>query len=58
MVYKTNFKSSFRGFVGEGVIAGKVKCINIFSKRLTFINLEDPIQVEESTSLKTYTFGK
>jgi UDP-N-acetylmuramoyl-tripeptide--D-alanyl-D-alanine ligase len=56
-LYITNLKSSFRGFRGvEGVIAGKSEMYKyLSSKKLTFINLEDPIQVEKSGSLKTYT---
>ena len=59
--YITNFgKAHLEGFGGvEGVIAGKSEMYRHLSSngKLTFINLEDPIQVEKSRSLKTYTFG-
>ena len=59
--YITNFgKAHLEGFGGvEGVIAGKSEMYKYlsFNKKFTFINLEDPIQVEKSGSLKTYTFG-
>lgn len=59
--YITNFgKAHLEGFGGvEGVIAGKSEMYRYLSLngKLTFIHLEDPIQVEKSESLKTYTFG-
>ena len=59
--YITNFgKAHLEGFGGvEGVIKGKSEMYQYLSQneKLVFINLEDPIQVEKSASLKTYTFG-
>ena len=59
--YITNFgKAHLEGFGGvEGVIAGKSEMYHYLSKneKLVFINLEDPIQIEKSGSLKSYTFG-
>ena len=59
--YITNFgKAHLEGFGGvEGVIKGKSEMYQYLSKneKLVFINLEDPIQVEKSATLKSYTFG-
>ena len=59
--YITNFgKAHLEGFGGvEGVIKGKSEMYQYLSQneKLVFINLEDPIQVEKSTSLKKHTFG-
>jgi UDP-N-acetylmuramoyl-tripeptide--D-alanyl-D-alanine ligase len=59
--YITNFgKAHLEGFGGvEGVIEGKSEMYNFLSAndKLAFINLEDPIQVERSKSLKSYSFG-
>ncbi|TDE42435.1 UDP-N-acetylmuramoyl-tripeptide--D-alanyl-D-alanine ligase [Flavobacterium rhamnosiphilum] len=59
--YITNFgKAHLEGFGGvEGVIEGKSEMYHYLSvnDKLAFINLEDPIQVEKSKSLKAYSFG-
>jgi UDP-N-acetylmuramoyl-tripeptide--D-alanyl-D-alanine ligase len=59
--YITNFgKAHLEGFGGvEGVIEGKSEMYQYLSanNKLAFINLEDPIQVEKSKSLKAYSFG-
>ena len=59
--YITNFgKAHLEGFGGvEGVIEGKSEMYHYLSKndKLAFINMEDPIQVEKSKSLKSYSFG-
>jgi UDP-N-acetylmuramoyl-tripeptide--D-alanyl-D-alanine ligase len=59
--YITNFgKAHLEGFGGvEGVIEGKSEMYKYLSAndKLTFINLEDPIQVEKSKLLKSYSFG-
>ena len=59
--YITNFgKAHLEGFGGvEGVIEGKSEMYKYLSAndKLAFINLEDPIQVERSKSLKSYSFG-
>ncbi|RBN48929.1 UDP-N-acetylmuramoyl-tripeptide--D-alanyl-D-alanine ligase [Flavobacterium psychrolimnae] len=59
--YITNFgKAHLEGFGGvEGVIEGKSEMYNYLSAndKLAFINLEDPIQVEKSIVLKSYSFG-
>ncbi|MDI6050505.1 UDP-N-acetylmuramoyl-tripeptide--D-alanyl-D-alanine ligase [Flavobacterium sp. XS2P24] len=59
--YITNFgKAHLEGFGGvEGVIEGKSEMYQYLSvnDKLAFINLEDPIQVEKSMSLKAYSFG-
>jgi UDP-N-acetylmuramoyl-tripeptide--D-alanyl-D-alanine ligase len=59
--YITNFgKAHLEGFGGvEGVIAGKSEMYSYLSQndKLCFINLEDPIQVEKSKTLKSYSFG-
>ncbi|TDE51446.1 UDP-N-acetylmuramoyl-tripeptide--D-alanyl-D-alanine ligase [Flavobacterium sp. GT3P67] len=59
--YITNFgKAHLEGFGGvEGVIEGKSEMYQylLANDKLAFINLEDPIQVEKSMSLKAYSFG-
>ncbi len=59
--YITNFgKAHLEGFGGvEGVIEGKSEMYAYlsFANKTTFINLEDPIQVEKSQSLTCYSFG-
>lgn len=59
--YITNFgKAHLEGFGGvEGVIEGKSEMYDYLSKnnKLAFINLEDPIQVEKSKKLNSYSFG-
>ena len=59
--YITNFgKAHLEGFGGvEGVIEGKSEMYAYlsFANKTTFINLEDPIQVEKSKQLSSYTFG-
>ena len=59
--YITNFgKAHLEGFGGiEGVIEGKSEMYQYLSvhDKSAFINLEDPIQVEKSIALKTYSFG-
>lgn len=59
--YITNFgKAHLEGFGGvEGVIEGKSEMYKylIDNNKLAFINLEDPIQVEKSKTIKTFTFG-
>lgn len=59
--YITNFgKAHLEGFGGvEGVIEGKSEMYRYLSAhdKSAFINLEDPIQVEKSMSLKAYSFG-
>ncbi|TRX35473.1 UDP-N-acetylmuramoyl-tripeptide--D-alanyl-D-alanine ligase [Flavobacterium sp. ZT3R18] len=59
--YITNFgKAHLEGFGGvEGVIAGKSEMYSYLSEndKLCFINLEDPIQVQKSKTLKSYSFG-
>lgn len=59
--YITNFgKAHLEGFGGvEGVIKGKSEMYAYLSlgNKTTFINLEDPIQVEKSKQLSSYTFG-
>ncbi|MFV8336485.1 UDP-N-acetylmuramoyl-tripeptide--D-alanyl-D-alanine ligase [Flavobacterium sp. RSP29] len=59
--YITNFgKAHLEGFGGvEGVIEGKSEMYQYLSvnDKLAFINLEDPIQVEKSKALKSYSFG-
>jgi UDP-N-acetylmuramoyl-tripeptide--D-alanyl-D-alanine ligase len=59
--YITNFgKAHLEGFGGvEGVIAGKSEMYQYLSanKKLAFVNLEDPIQIEKSKEIKTYSFG-
>ena len=59
--YITNFgKAHLEGFGGvEGVIEGKSEMYKYLTdnNKLAFINLEDPIQVEKSKTIKTFTFG-
>jgi len=59
--YITNFgKAHLEGFGGvEGVIEGKSEMYKYLmdNNKLAFINLEDPIQVEKSKTIKTFTFG-
>ncbi|MBF7092979.1 UDP-N-acetylmuramoyl-tripeptide--D-alanyl-D-alanine ligase [Flavobacterium sp. ALJ2] len=59
--YVTNFgKAHLEGFGGiEGVIEGKselYKYLSMYNK-MAFINLDDPIQVEKTTTIKNFTFG-
>lgn len=59
--YITNFgKAHLEGFGGvEGVIEGKSEMYNYLSEnnKLAFINLEDPIQIEKSKKINSYSFG-
>ena len=59
--YVTNFgKAHLEGFGGiEGVIEGKSEMYRylIKNKSVVFVNLEDPIQIEQSQLLTSYTFG-
>jgi len=59
--YITNFgKAHLEGFGGvEGVIEAKSEMYQYLFKneKLAFINLEDPIQVEKSKVLKSFSFG-
>ncbi|MBF4470107.1 UDP-N-acetylmuramoyl-tripeptide--D-alanyl-D-alanine ligase [Flavobacterium sp. HJJ] len=59
--YITNFgKAHLEGFGGvEGVIQGKSEMYQYLSNndKLAFVNLEDPIQVEKTKDLKSYSFG-
>lgn len=59
--YITNFgKAHLEGFGGvEGVIEGKSEMYAYLShnNKLAFVNLEDPIQVEKTKNIETYTFG-
>ena len=59
--YITNFgKAHLEGFGGvKGVIEGKSEMYQYLLKndKLAFINLEDPIQLEKSKILKSYSFG-
>jgi UDP-N-acetylmuramoyl-tripeptide--D-alanyl-D-alanine ligase len=59
--YITNFgKAHLEGFGGvEGVIKGKSEMYQYLYKTngLAFVNLEDPIQVEKSKDLKSFSFG-
>ncbi|SHL52659.1 UDP-N-acetylmuramoyl-tripeptide--D-alanyl-D-alanine ligase [Flavobacterium saccharophilum] len=59
--YITNFgKAHLEGFGGvEGVIEGKSEMYQYLAKndKLAFVNLEDSIQVEKSTGIKSFTFG-
>jgi UDP-N-acetylmuramoyl-tripeptide--D-alanyl-D-alanine ligase len=60
-VYITNFgKAHLEGFGGiAGVIEGKSEMYTYLSQndKLAFVNLEDPIQVERTRDLKTFSFG-
>jgi UDP-N-acetylmuramoyl-tripeptide--D-alanyl-D-alanine ligase len=59
--YITNFgKAHLEGFGGvEGVIEGKSEMYKYLSvnDKLAFVNLEDPIQLEKSKALKSFSFG-
>jgi UDP-N-acetylmuramoyl-tripeptide--D-alanyl-D-alanine ligase len=59
--YITNFgKAHLEGFGGvEGVIAGKSEMYRYLAKndKMAFVNLEDPIQIEKSSGIKSFTFG-
>lgn len=59
--YITNFgKAHLEGFGGvEGVIEGKSEMYQYLAKnnKLAFVNLEDPIQIEKSAGIKSFTFG-
>ncbi|MCW2117824.1 UDP-N-acetylmuramoyl-tripeptide--D-alanyl-D-alanine ligase [Flavobacterium sp. 7A] len=59
--YITNFgKAHLEGFGGiEGVIRGKSEMYQYLNKAngLTFVNLEDPIQVDKSMGLRSFSFG-
>lgn len=59
--YITNFgKAHLEGFGGvEGVIIGKSEMYQNISanQKIAFINANDPIQVEKSKDLKSYSFG-
>lgn len=59
--YITNFgKAHLEGFGGvEGVIAGKSEMYQYLSanQKTVFVNLEDPIQIEKSKGIKSFTFG-
>ena len=59
--YITNFgKAHLEGFGGvEGVIEGKSEMYQYVSKndKLAFINLDDPIQVEKTKTLQSFSFG-
>lgn len=59
--YITNFgKAHLEGFGGvEGVIEGKSEMYQYLAKndKMVFVNLEDPIQIEKSAGIKSFTFG-
>ncbi|WP_431243946.1 UDP-N-acetylmuramoyl-tripeptide--D-alanyl-D-alanine ligase [Flavobacterium sp. P21] len=59
--YITNFgKAHLEGFGGvEGVIQGKSEMYQYLAKndKVAFVNLEDPIQIEKSAGIKSFTFG-
>ena len=59
--YITNFgKAHLEGFGGvEGVIAGKSEMYQYLAanQKTVFVNLEDPIQIEKSKEIKSFTFG-
>lgn len=59
--YITNFgKAHLEGFGGvEGVIEGKSEMYKYLLKneKKAFVNLDDPIQVEKSKEIKSFTFG-
>jgi UDP-N-acetylmuramoyl-tripeptide--D-alanyl-D-alanine ligase len=59
--YVTNFgKAHLEGFGGvEGVIKAKSEMYQYLSQndKMVFVNLEDPIQVERTKNLRTYSFG-
>lgn len=59
--YITNFgKAHLEGFGGvEGVIEGKSEMYQYLAKnkKTVFVNLEDPIQIEKSSGIASFTFG-
>ncbi|SHJ04164.1 UDP-N-acetylmuramoyl-tripeptide--D-alanyl-D-alanine ligase [Flavobacterium terrae] len=59
--YITNFgKAHLEGFGGvEGVIKGKSELYNYLrnNNKIAFVNNDDPIQVEKSTKINSFTFG-
>jgi UDP-N-acetylmuramoyl-tripeptide--D-alanyl-D-alanine ligase len=59
--YITNFgKAHLEGFGGvEGVIIGKSEMYHYLRNngKLAFVNLDDPIQVNKSKGIKSYSFG-
>lgn len=59
--YITNFgKAHLEGFGGvQGVIEGKSEMYQYLAKnnKTAFVNLEDPIQIEKSKGIETFTFG-
>lgn len=59
--YITNFgKAHLEGFGGvEGVIIGKSEMYQYLAKnnKIAFVNLEDPIQIEKSAGIESFTFG-
>jgi UDP-N-acetylmuramoyl-tripeptide--D-alanyl-D-alanine ligase len=59
--YITNFgKAHLEGFGGvEGVIVAKSEMYNYLSQndKVVFVNMEDPLQVEKTTNIKSYSFG-
>lgn len=59
--YITNFgKAHLEGFGGvQGVIEGKSEMYQYLAKnnKLAFVNLEDPIQIERSARIQSFTFG-
>ncbi|SHF87136.1 UDP-N-acetylmuramoyl-tripeptide--D-alanyl-D-alanine ligase [Flavobacterium defluvii] len=59
--YITNFgKAHLEGFGGvQGVVEGKSEMYQYLSKndKEVFVNLEDPIQIERSAGIKSFTFG-
>jgi len=59
--YITNFgKAHLEGFGGvEGVIKGKSEMYAYLGQndKMIFVNLEDPIQVEKSKKLRSFSFG-
>jgi UDP-N-acetylmuramoyl-tripeptide--D-alanyl-D-alanine ligase len=59
--YITNFgKAHLEGFGGvQGVIEGKSEMYQYLAKnnKTAFVNLEDPIQIEKSKSINSFTFG-
>ncbi|MDN3674914.1 UDP-N-acetylmuramoyl-tripeptide--D-alanyl-D-alanine ligase [Flavobacterium branchiarum] len=59
--YVTNFgKAHLEGFGGiEGVIEGKSELYKYLSanNKIAFVNLDDAIQVEKTSAIKSFTFG-
>ncbi len=59
--YITNFgKAHLEGFGGvEGVIKGKSEMYSFLATndKMVFVNLDDPIQLEKTQSIKRHTFG-